>query len=43
MFEVADLVREQEAVGHELVVDGEESLEPAYDDAEDIFLGEVVH
>ena len=43
MLKVTHLIWEQKTVGHELVVDWEESLEPAYDDTEDIFLGEMVH
>lgn len=43
LLEVSDLVRQQEGVGHELVVNGEESLESTDDDAEDVLLGEVVH
>lgn len=43
MLKVAHLIWEQKAVRHELVIDREESLEPAYDDAENIFLGEMVH
>ena len=43
VLEVPHLIRQQEAVGHELVVDGEEALETADDDAENVLLCEVVH
>ena len=43
MLEVADLVGQQEAVRHELVVNWEEALQSADDHTEDVLLGEVVH
>lgn len=43
MLEVSDFVRKEEAVRHELIVNWEEPLEAANDDAENVLLGEMVH
>lgn len=43
MLEVSDFIRKEEAVRHELVVNWEEPLEAADDDAENVLLGEMVH
>ena len=43
MLEVTHLIRQQETVRHELVIDWEEPLKPAYDHTKDILLGEVIH
>lgn len=43
VFEVPHLVWQQERVGHELVINWEKPLEPAYDDAEYVFLRKVIH
>jgi len=42
LLKVFDLIRQQERVGHEPVVDGEEPLQPANDHTEDIFLSKVL-
>lgn len=42
-LEITEFIGQQERVGHEFVIDGEESLQPAYDDTEYVFLGEMVH
>lgn len=42
-FEITELIGQQERVRHKFVIDGEESLQPANDDAEYVFLGKVVH
>ena len=43
LLQVFDLVREQERVGHESVVDGEEALQTTDNDTEDVLLSEVIH
>jgi hypothetical protein len=43
MFEVPNFIRQQEGVRHEFVIYREESLEPTYNDTENILLGKVVH
>lgn len=43
VFEVSDLVRQQETVWHELVVNWEKPLQTANNHAEYVFLCEVVH
>ena len=42
-LEITEFIWQQERVRHKFVIYGEESLQPANDDAEYVFLGEVVH
>jgi hypothetical protein len=42
LLKILDLVWQQERVGHEPVVDGEEPLQPADDHAKDVFLSKVL-
>lgn len=43
VLKVSDFIWKQKAVRHEFVIDGEESLQSADNDTENIFLGKMVH
>ena len=43
VLKVSYLVRKKEGVRHEFVVDWEEALQTAYNNAENVFLSKVVH
>lgn len=43
VLEVSYLIRQQETVGHKFVVYREETLESANDNAEYVFLSEMIH
>ena len=42
-FEIPHFVWQQERIWHELIVVGEEPLQPGDDDTENVFLGKMVH
>lgn len=42
VLQVLDLIGQQEGVGHESVVDRKEALQPRNDDAENVFLREML-
>ena len=43
MFKVTNLIWQQETIRHELVVNWEESLKSANNNAENILFGEMIH
>ena len=43
LLQVFDFIWQKEGVGHEAIIDREETLQSTYDHTEDILLGEMVH